>query len=81
MGYLEESARLLTSPGFEDSIPYMYRDNAMRKGKHANDPNIPVGNVTVGVGYLIPGADAAARLPFEHPTGTAATVEEIKAEL
>lgn len=52
---------------FEGSIPWMYLDT---KGK-----------VTVGIGHMIPDADAATRLPFtvspEPPSGGAETADEI----
>jgi GH24 family phage-related lysozyme (muramidase) len=52
---------------FEGSIPWMYLDT---KGK-----------VTVGIGHMIPDADAATRLPFtlssEPPVGRAETADEI----
>jgi GH24 family phage-related lysozyme (muramidase) len=50
---------------FEGSIPWMYRDT--------------VGKVTVGVGLMLPHAEAARRLPFAMGE-RAATAEEITAE-
>ena len=63
MTYLEQSLEKLKE--FEGSVPWMYRDT--------------VGKVTVGVGLMLPDAQAAQALPFllsESP----ATAEQIAAE-
>ena len=62
--YLDQMAALLKTPSFEYSIPWMYRDTR--------------GNVTVGVGKMLPSLAAAQALPFcivapDEP----ATAEEI----
>ncbi len=51
---------------FEGCVPWMYRDTA--------------GNVTVGVGLMLPDAAAACALPFAGAGGGAATAAEIAAE-
>ncbi len=61
--YLDRSLAKLEE--FEGAIPWMYRDT--------------VGKVTVGVGLMLPGAEAACRLPF-RVGGAAATEAEIAAE-
>lgn len=51
----------------EGAVPYMYRDTK--------------GNVTIGVGYLIPSVQAALKLPFIHEKNfKLATQTEIQAE-
>lgn len=61
--YLEQSLAKLKE--FEGCVPWMYRDT--------------VGKVTVGVGLMLPDANAAQSLPFIRGTRTA-TPEEIAAE-
>ncbi len=61
--YLEQSLAKLEE--FEGSIPWMYLDT--------------VGKVTVGVGLMLPDAEAALHLPFKID-GRAATDEEIAAD-
>lgn len=61
--YLEQSLAQLEH--FEGSIPWMYLDT--------------VGKVTVGVGLMLPDAEAAMHLPFEVD-GRTATDAEIAAE-
>ena len=61
--YLNASLEKLEE--FEGSIPWMYRDT--------------VGKVTVGVGLMLPDAEAACRLPFEV-CGVAAGQTEVRAE-
>ena len=61
--YLDRSLAKLEE--FEGTIPWMYRDT--------------VGKVTVGVGLMLPDAEAACRLPFQVG-GAAATEAEIAAE-
>ena len=61
--YLDQSLGKLEE--FEGSIPWMYRDT--------------VGKVTVGVGLMLPDADAACRLPFEVG-GAAAAETAVRAE-
>ena len=61
--YLEQVLTKLEE--FEGSIPWMYRDTA--------------GHVTVGVGLMLPQAEAAASLPFEH-AGVPCSQDEIRAE-
>jgi GH24 family phage-related lysozyme (muramidase) len=51
MGYLDDSVAQLTI--FEGSIPWLYRDT--------------LGNVTVGVGKMLPGLAAAVTLHESHP--------------
>ena len=62
MTYLEQSLEKLKE--FEGSVPWMYRDT--------------VGKVTVGVGLMLPNAEAAQALPFLQGT-LPATAEEIAA--
>ena len=51
---------------FEGAVPWMYRDNA------------PAGNVTVGIGVMLPDASAAVALPFVNlSTEQSATASEI----
>lgn len=61
--YLEQALAKLEE--FEGSIPWMYRDTK--------------GNVTVGVGLMLPEADAAVRLPFER-AGAPCSQDAIRAE-
>ena len=61
--YLDASLKKLEE--FEGSIPWMYRDT--------------VGKVTVGVGLMLPDADAACRLPFVV-NAVPATEADIRAE-
>src|ERR1700730_19449587 len=61
--YLEQSLAKLKE--FEGCVPWMYRDT--------------VAKVTVGVGLMLPSADAATVLPFTH-AGRAATAAEIAAD-
>jgi len=61
--YIEQSLAKLKE--FEGCVPWMYRDT--------------VGKVTVGVGLMLPDANAAAALPFLSGTRPA-TPEEIAAE-
>jgi len=61
--YLAESLAQLKV--FEACIPWMYRDTA--------------GNVTVGVGLMLPDAAAACALPFASPQGPS-TSQQIAAE-
>lgn len=61
--YLEQSLAKLKE--FEGCVPWMYRDT--------------VGKVTVGVGLMLPSANAAQALPFTL-NNRAATPEEITAE-
>jgi GH24 family phage-related lysozyme (muramidase) len=61
--YFEQSLAKLEE--FEGSIPWMYRDTA--------------GNVTVGIGLMLPDAAAARALPFQS-SERAASPEEIEAE-
>jgi hypothetical protein len=78
MGYLEDSAKVLQSDGFEGTVPYMYRDCLVKhKGVAAATD---AGNVTVGVGQLLRNERHAAEFPFLHPNGEIATREEIFAE-
>ena len=63
MTYLEQSLEKLKE--FEGSVPWMYRDT--------------VGKVTVGVGLMLPNAEAAQALPFLEGTRPA-TAKEIAAE-
>jgi GH24 family phage-related lysozyme (muramidase) len=62
--YLAESLAQLKV--FEGCVPWMYRDTA--------------GNVTVGVGLMLPDAAAACALPFVAAAGGAAAAAEIAAE-
>jgi GH24 family phage-related lysozyme (muramidase) len=62
--YLAESLAQLKV--FEGCVPWMYRDTA--------------GNVTVGVGLMLPDAAGACALPFVAAAGGAATAEEVAAE-
>lgn len=51
---------------FEGAVPWMYRDNA------------PAGNITVGIGVMLPDASAAVALPFVNlSTGQAATASQV----
>jgi GH24 family phage-related lysozyme (muramidase) len=61
--YLEQSLEKLKE--FEGCVPWMYRDT--------------VGKVTVGVGLMLPNAEAAQTLPF-LANNRAATPQEIAAE-
>src|SRR5260370_9473031 len=61
--YLEQSLAKLKE--FEGCVPWMYRDT--------------VGKVTVGVGLMLPSANAATALPFTR-AGRDATTAEIAAE-
>ncbi|WP_433971971.1 glycoside hydrolase family protein [Tunturiibacter lichenicola] len=61
--YLEQSLAKLKE--FEGCVPWMYRDT--------------VGKITVGVGLMLPDAEAAQALPFTLGTSPA-TPEEIAAE-
>jgi GH24 family phage-related lysozyme (muramidase) len=61
--YLEQSLEKLKE--FEGCVPWMYRDT--------------VGKITVGVGLMLPNAEAAQTLPFVL-NNHAATPEEIAAE-
>src|SRR5580698_8274799 len=61
--YLEQS--LWKIKEFEGCIPWMYRDT--------------VGKITVGVGLMLPDAEAAAALPFQVG-GVAASLDAIRAE-
>jgi GH24 family phage-related lysozyme (muramidase) len=61
--YLEQSLEKLKE--FEGSVPWMYRDT--------------VGKVTVGVGFMLPNAEAAQALAF-HQGARLATTQEIAAE-
>ena len=61
--YIEQSLAKLEQ--FEGSIPWMYRDT--------------VGRVTVGVGLMLPDAEAAVALPFQLGARAAAEAE-IRAE-
>lgn len=63
MTYLEQSLEKLKE--FEGSVPWMYRDT--------------VGKVTVGVGLMLPNAEAAQSLPF-LANNRSATPQEIAAE-
>lgn len=61
--YLEQSLEKLKE--FEGCVPWMYRDTT--------------GNVTVGIGTMLPNAHAAAALPFEV-AGMGISAEQIGAE-
>ena len=51
---------------FDGAVPWMYRDNA------------PAGNITVGIGVMLPDASAAVALPFVNlSTGQAATASQV----
>lgn len=64
MSYIDDEAANLKTPAFEGSIPWLYRDTR--------------GNVTVGVGKMLPTLQAALALPFQiDAPGEAATPEEI----
>jgi GH24 family phage-related lysozyme (muramidase) len=58
MTYLEQSVALLKTPPFENCIPWLYRDTR--------------GNVTVGVGKMIPSQAALLDLDLVHPFQCAA---------
>jgi GH24 family phage-related lysozyme (muramidase) len=66
MDYLKKSAEILAGTGFEDDIPFMYRDKK--------------GWVTVGVGQMIRDVNAAQRYPFETPLGAKATAAQIESD-
>ncbi len=63
--YLDDSAALLRTAGFEGSVPYLYVDT--------------VGVVTVGVGHALFRLDDALALPFAV-MGRKATMSEIAAD-
>lgn len=64
MSYLDDS--VLALAGFEGNVAWMYLDT--------------YGNVTVGVGKMLPDAVAAARLPFRQKDGSPAVPELVFAD-
>lgn len=64
MNYMEETISTLKQ--FEGCVPWMYLDT--------------VGLVTVGVGNMLPNAEAACAMPFRATDGLFATAEQVSAE-